>query len=149
MIMDSTYIAAVAALAGSAIGGLTSLASAWLTQDRQVRAQWVAKDKSERQELYKQFIEEASRLYADALTHNQSEVSSLVSVYTLISRMRVLSSDAIVEKAEEVARMIIDTFSLPNKTFTELRQMIDSHTMDPLREFSEACGEELRKFRPS
>jgi len=36
---------------------------------------------SQREELYKNFIEEASRLYADALVNDQSEVSRLVDLY--------------------------------------------------------------------
>ena len=40
--MNSTYLPALAALAGSAIGGLTSLGSAWLTQHRRARAPQLA-----------------------------------------------------------------------------------------------------------
>ena len=65
--MNSAYLSALAALAGSAIGGLTSLVSAWLTQRRQDHAQRLLQDKLRRQKLYRQFIDEASKLYADAL----------------------------------------------------------------------------------
>jgi hypothetical protein len=147
--MNPAYLPAVAALAGSAIGGLTSLAAAWVTQQRQANARRLAQDKSRRQKLYKQFIEEASKLFADALVHNESEVSALVSVYALISRMRVLSSSVIVEKAEGVVRMIIETYFSANKSFLELRHIMGSRAMDPLRDFSEACREELRTLRPS
>ena len=107
----------LAALAGSAIGGLTSFAAAWVTQRQQANVQWLLQDKTRRQELYKQFIEEASKLYADALVHNQVEVSALVSIYALTSRMRIISSPEIVERADKVIRMIVDTYFLPNKTF--------------------------------
>jgi hypothetical protein len=100
--MNSAYLPALAALAGSAIGGLTSLASAWLTQNHQDRAKRLSQDKSRRQKLYKQFIDEAAKLYADALIHDEAEVSALVSVYALISQMRVVSSAGVVEKAEAV-----------------------------------------------
>jgi hypothetical protein len=93
--------------------------------------------------LYKQFIDEASRLYADALVHDQAELSALVSVYALIGRMRVLSSPAVIEKAEAVVRTIIDAYFAPNKTFPELRELMSSHAMDPLRAFSEQCREDL------
>jgi hypothetical protein len=100
-------------------------------------------DKSRRQDLYKQFVEEASTLYADALMHNEVEVSTLVSVYALTSRMRVISSPDIIEKADKVIRMIVNTYFLPNKTVTDLRDMMGSDALDPLRAFSEACREEL------
>jgi hypothetical protein len=141
--MNSVYLPALAALAGSAIGGLTSFASAWLTQDRQHKAARLLQEKSRRQKLYKRFIDEVSKLYADALVHDQAEVANLVSVYALIGQMRVLSSPAVVEKAEAVVGMIVETYFAPNKTFPELRELIKSHTMDPLRAFSEGCREEL------
>src|SRR5882724_6571558 len=104
--MNSAYLPALAALAGSAVGGLTSLASAWLTQHRQDRATRLSQDKTRRQKLYGKFIDEASKLYADALVHDKAELSALVGVYALISRMRVQSSSGVVEKADAVVHMI-------------------------------------------
>jgi hypothetical protein len=101
-------------------------------------------EKSRLQELYKQFIDEASKLYADALVYNQSEISAFVSVYALISRMRILSNPIIVKKAEAVVRMVADTYFSPNKTFTDLQHMVGSRNMDPLKDFSKACREELQ-----
>src|SRR3954468_22236089 len=137
--MNPVYLTALAALAGSAVGGLTSLRSAWLTQHRQDRARRLSQDRARRQKLYKQFIDEASKLYADALVHNETAVSALVSVCALISKMRVVSSSAVVEKAEAVVRMIVDTYFTPNKTFPELRTLMNSHAIDPLRAFSDVC----------
>jgi len=142
--MNSAYLPALAALAGSATGGLTSLASTWLTLHRQSRATRLSRDRSRRQKLYGSFIDETSKLYADALVHEEAEVSALVSVYALTNRMRILSSPAVVEKAETVVRMIVDTYSAPNKTFPELRKLMDSHAIDPLRSFSEECRAELQ-----
>jgi hypothetical protein len=89
---DAAFLPAAAALAGSAIGGLTSVASAWLTQRYQDRVKQLLQDKSRRQSLYKQFINEASKLYADALSHDNSDISALVSLYALIGQMRILSA---------------------------------------------------------
>lgn len=125
---------------------MTSFASAWLTQRRQDRARRLSQKKGRRQKLYKQFIDEASKLYADALVHNQAEVSALVSVYALVSRMRILSSSAVVEKAEAVLRMIVTYFE-PNKTFPELRNLLNTHPMDPLWVFSGECRAELQVFK--
>src|SRR5215468_6989055 len=65
-VMDPAYLSAFAALAGSTIGGLTSLTASWLTQYVQVRAQQRAHDVSRREQLYATFIDEASRLYTEA-----------------------------------------------------------------------------------
>jgi hypothetical protein len=141
--MALAYLPALAAFGGSAFGGLTSFAATWFTQRRKDSARRFSQEKSRRQKLYKQFIDEASKLYADALVHDNSEVSALVNMYALIGRMRILSSDAVVEGAEAVARMIVDTYFAPNKTFPELRQLMTSHATDPLKEFSLTCRKEL------
>jgi hypothetical protein len=36
------------------------------------------------------------------LVHDQAEISALVGIYALIGRMRVVSSSAVIEKAEAV-----------------------------------------------
>src|SRR6476619_6442082 len=105
--MPSTYLPAVAALAGSAIGGVSLVASAWLTQHRQERAEQLSQDKARRADLYKRFIDETSKLYAEALIHNEPEIVALVSVYGLISQMNVVSSPPVVAEAEAVVRMIV------------------------------------------
>jgi len=141
--MDPAYFSTFAALAGSTIGGLTSLTASWLNQHVQFRAQQRASDLSKREELYKDFIEEASRWFADAFVHDKAEVSNLVNLYALVSRMRVLSSPGIVENADKVVRVIIETYLAPNKTFHDLEEILDHDAMNPLREFSNACREEL------
>src|SRR5215510_13966327 len=145
--MDSTYFSVFAALAGSTIGGLTTLTASWLTQHVQFRAQQRVSDLSRREELYKLFIEEASRLYADAFAHDEAEVENFVNLYALVSRMRVRSSPRIVETADRVVRMIIETYLAPDKTFPDVKEILDNDAMDPLREFSHACREELRGAR--
>jgi hypothetical protein len=141
--MNVGYVTAIAALAGALLGGLTSFASSWTTLHAQMKAQRLASSKSTRQELYKQFIEEASRTYVDALVHDKLEVSGLVGIYALISRMRVLSSQKVIESAASIARLITDTYFQPNKTPTELQAMIHDGVVDPLRDFSDVCRNEL------
>lgn len=143
--MDAAYYSAFAALAGSTIGGLTSLATSWLTQRAQFRAQQLGHDLSKREDLYKDFIEEASALYVDAYEHDKTDTSKLVNLYALVSRMRVRSAPKIVENAERVVRVIIETYLAPNKTFRDVPELLDKGAMDPLREFSNACREELRE----
>ncbi|MHA6203431.1 hypothetical protein ACXU4B_03290 [Dyella soli] len=141
--MEAGYISALAALAGSAIGGLTSLTASWLNQRVQFNAQERAAHMSRREELYRIFIEEASKWYADAYEHDHAEVSNLVSLYASVSRMRVLSSPAVVESADRVVRVIIETYLAPNKTFRDVTEIMDNEAMNPLREFSMVCRDEL------
>jgi hypothetical protein len=48
--MDVAYLSALSALAGSAIGGITSLAASWLTHRVQFTAQQRASDLKKREE---------------------------------------------------------------------------------------------------
>lgn len=145
--MDTAYVSALAALSGSVIGGLTSLAASWLTQNVQARTQQLIEDKSRRQKLYKSFVEEASRLYGDALVSDRAEVANLVGLYAMVSRMRILSSSRVVQSAEKVVGAIVETYFSPNKSLRDLRGAINSDDMDLLRHFSEACREDLHRFR--
>ena len=145
--MEAASISALAALAGSVVGGLTALATSWLTHQAQARAQERAGDRTAREALYRDFIVEASGLYGDALVHDSTEVSNLVGLYAMVSRMRVRSSPEVVENAEKVARTIVGTYLAPNKNLRELHDMAQSGWMDPLQGFSEACREELRTLR--
>jgi len=88
--MDTSIIPALAGLTGAAIGGLTSGIASWLAQKSQSRVRLLAQDKITRQELYKEFIEAATRCYADALQHEKPDIPGLVSLYGKIGRMRVL-----------------------------------------------------------
>ena len=49
--MNVAALSALAALAGSAIGGLTSFLGSWLSQSAQLKAQLFLSDKSRRQKL--------------------------------------------------------------------------------------------------
>jgi hypothetical protein len=150
--VEPAYLSALAALAGSAIGGFTSIAATWLAQQAQARAQQLSYDRNVRQELYRDFINEASKLHADSLVHDKINMADLVGMYALISRMRVISSPLVVRTADQVALTIVDTYSAPNRTIPELRDMLSKGlVLDPLRQFSEACREDLallERLRP-
>jgi hypothetical protein len=144
--MDAAYFSGLAALAGSIIGGLTSLGATWLTQHSQLGAQRSVRNFERRETLYKDFINEASRLYADAFEHDRTELSNLVKLFAMISQMRIVSSPEVVEDADRVARLIMETYVAPNKTFGDLESTVESDMVDPLRRFSEACREELQQL---
>ena len=144
--MDAAFFSGLAALAGSVIGGLTSLGATWLTQHSQLGAQRFARNLERRETLYKDFIDEASRLYVDAFGHEQTDLANLVRLFAMISQMRVVSSTGVIENAHMVGRFIMETYVAPNKTFGDLESTLDSHMIDPLRRFSEACREELHQI---
>lgn len=140
--MNMMYIPALAGFGGSAFGAVSTIMTNWAAQRRKDRARRHSRSIAKREELYKSFIEETSRLYADAIVSDKSEISKLVDMYALIGRMKILSSDEVIDAAEKAALLIIETYVAPTRTFVDIPQFIKE--MDPLREFSEACRRELQ-----
>ncbi len=56
--------------------------------------------------------------------------------------MKILSGDEVIQAAEKVGRLIVDTYLSPNRTFVDLPKLLND--LDPLRDFSEACRRELQ-----
>src|SRR5215469_5940054 len=119
--METAYISAFAALAGTAIGGLTSFATSWTTQQAQTRAQRIAAERDSRAALFGKFLDEAAKLHADALQNRRDDISGLINIYALTNRIRLISTAQVVESADTVCRIIIDTYLAPNMTMEEMR----------------------------
>ena len=147
MAVDTSIVTALAALVGTAVGGFTSVIAGLLSHRLQVRAQYFARENNRRQMLYREFIEEASKCYIDALQHDEADVPGLVGLYAKLGRMRVISSDAVVKAADHIAKKILDTYLEPDKSFVELRDMAKTDSIDLLYQFSIACREEFERSR--
>jgi len=145
--MDAAYISALSALAGSMIGGLTSGLTTLVNQRAQARAEQVARDVVRREDLVRDFIVAASKTYGDAIVSSDPKIQDLVNVYAMVSRMRVLSMPRSVTCAEALMSVIVETYHQPNRTLSDLRDMIKpdgAKGIDVLREFSETARGELR-----
>jgi hypothetical protein len=92
--LNPAYISALAALGGAIIGGLTSFATSWLTQQTQLRHAHREAERAELKTLYDDFIAEASRLFIEALTtktDDMDDITGLVRLYEMAGRMRLVS----------------------------------------------------------
>ena len=67
--MNNAYISALAALAGSGIGALAAVGTTWLTHHHQDRSQRLTQIRARLEQLFAEFIDQASRVFADALIH--------------------------------------------------------------------------------
>ena len=70
----------------------------------------------------------------------------MISIYALANRIRLISSTRVVESADALTRIIMDTYLAPNLTMEEVRARWVERNIDPLRDLGEACREELRIF---
>ena len=146
MSMDSGIVTALAAIFGSAVGGLGSLLGAWITQKHQDRRDLLAKLMFHRETLYSDFISESARLLVDALQHNFTEPKNLIPVYALLSRIRLGSSPQVLTAAEVVVRDIIETYNKPNLNVEQIEAAAVSGE-DPLKDFSDTCRTELESMK--
>ena len=145
--MDTAYVSAISALAGSVIGGLTSGFTTWLSQRSQARAGMVAHDLARREDLIRDFIVAASKAYGDAIINSEPKMPELVDLYAMVSRMRALGMSKTTACADIVMRSIVETYSTPNRTVADLRELTRSgQGFDPLKDFSEAARQELHAF---
>src|SRR5882724_2421877 len=83
------YVSALSALAGSVGGGLSLGFTTWLSQRAQARARPLAHDKSQREDLCKDFIVAASKAYGDADVSDEPQIQEFVALDAMISTMRV------------------------------------------------------------
>ena len=134
-------LSALAALAGSAVGALASVSTTWLTLKAQDRSHWLGQIVSRKETLYGQFIDEASKVLSDALTHPLEDASKLVHLYAILSKMRLFASPSVLAAADEVINRIIRTYETSDKNIHVV--IAKPHDVDLLRPFSEACRRDM------
>jgi hypothetical protein len=143
--MNGAYLTVLAALGGSVIGALASLGTTWLNQRAQQRGRRDAQIREGRERLYEEFVDEASTLFADSLTHDlPSDASKFVHIYALIGKLRLVSSAEVVARAEDVMRRIAESYRAPVTNFEVIAKRWEQSDLDIIRDFSEACREDLR-----
>jgi len=108
--VDTASVSALSALGGATIGGLASFGSSWLTQRTQLRFAHQEAIKAKREALYVEFVDEASRLYGDALGHQKDDATDLVKLFALLGQIRLVSPRPVVTAAERTFDTIIQTY---------------------------------------
>jgi hypothetical protein len=142
--MDAAIITAVAAVSGSIVGGLASFATTYFTQRNQAHREFLSRDAAHREELYAQFIKEATNLYIDSLDKPLTNPTALIGMYSLVGRIRLTAGDKVLLAAEKVMETIVDSYNHPPIKFEDVYKVWRTEHIDPLKEFTEACREELK-----
>jgi len=141
--MNDTYLAALSAISGSVIGALATLGTSWVSQRTQERAEHHIRAINRRQQLYEEFMEEASKVYSDALVHELGDLSKLVRLYALMSKLRLFAPAHILGHADEILQHIIQLYRTSEKHFDISQALKNPEDLDLLREFGDACREDL------
>ena len=146
--MDQALIPTIAALLGAVIGGLLSVFASWIAQRVQAKAQWLSQEILRRQQLYSEFIEAATRCFADALQRNEPNTTFLARLYGEIGRMRLHSSEAVIAEAYAIAHKILGAYADCNRSTDEVRDLLARDALDLYTDFGNACRLELEQLEP-
>jgi hypothetical protein len=144
--VDVNLITALAGVLGSVTGASAAIATTWILQKSQTvreRAKWETR---KRETLYGDFITEGSQRLADAFDHSLDKPETLVKLYAILGRIRLVSSDAVLAAAEECCDRIVDSYAKPNRTIAEIFTTLHSGEYEVFKDFSDACRVELRKY---
>lgn len=145
--MDPAILSASAAVLGSLAGGAASLATVWLSQRTQAKRESVQVETRKREQLYADFLTECSKLALDAFDHTLDHPETLQLAYTLVNRIRLTSSDAVLHAGEAALQEILGRYRAPKIPIEKLLDMPLAEIHDPLKAFSEACRYELQLLR--
>ncbi len=144
--MEQAIISALAAVLGSLVGGASSIATAWFTQKAQGRRESVNAEIRRRELVYTEFINECAKLAVDAYNRTLESPETLMNAYALLNRIRLTSSDSVVEAAEQTINGIVDQYFGPNLSMEELHKMAVSGRADLLKAFSASAREDLLRL---
>jgi hypothetical protein len=142
--MNVAIISALSALAGSTIGALSSFATTWLVQTSQIRSQHRGTEHTKRETLYANFIAEAAKRMTDAMSHQAETPDVLMIMVASIGQMRLFSSTDVVAAAEQLERVVVESYIAPNRSLKELHDAVmDGEKLDAIAQFADACRKEL------
>jgi hypothetical protein len=141
--MEPTLVTALAAAVGSLVGAGASIATTWIAQRTQTIREYSEWKLCQRESLYGEFITEASRLIVDALIHSLERPETLVTLYGILGRIRLLSGEEVLGEAEDCCRRIVELYSRPNMTPTQLLAEFEANKLDLLETLSAVCRKEL------
>jgi hypothetical protein len=144
--VDANLITALAGVLGAVSGASAAIATTWITQKSQTIRERAKSETRKRETLYGDFITEASQRLADAFDHSLDKADTLVKLYAILGRIRLMSSDAVLTAAEECCDRVVDLYAKPNRTMAEIFTTLHSGEFEALKRFSDACRVELRRY---
>ncbi|HEY1760606.1 MAG TPA: hypothetical protein VGG72_34845 [Bryobacteraceae bacterium] len=147
--MNEALISAVAALTGSALGGITPIISNYLVQRGLTERELFTRQLAERQELYSEFIRFGAKVYVSATTQEPKDENfdDLTALYALVSRIRLYASPPVIEAAQDFASLVTEEYGRPAISIEALRSAALNQHVNPLSKFSIQCRQELEETR--
>jgi hypothetical protein len=142
--MDTMVLSAMSGVMGSLVGGSATVATAWVTQQKLNRRELLREEIRKREALYGEFIAECAKALMDAFTHTLDTPEALLPVYALLNRVRLVATQPVLDKAEELLARITDQYFETNLSVEELRALTRSEEADAMEPFGAACRAQLK-----
>ena len=140
--LHSSILTALAAILGSAVGGLSTFTTTFFSQRAASRRDLVTKELAHREMLYADLMKEATNLLIDSIERTLDKPTNLIALYSLASRIRLVSSEKVVLEADKVIETIIESYSSAPTTFQEVHDHHVKNNSNPLQAFAKACRDE-------
>ena len=122
--MNANLITALAGVLGSLSGASAAIATTWISQKSQTIRDRAKSETRKCETLYGEFITEASQQLANAFDHSLDKPETLVKLYAILGRIRLVSSDPVLTAAEERCDRIVTSYAEPNRKIEELSTTI-------------------------
>ena len=145
MTIDPSLVTGFAAVMGSLAGASASIFTTWMTQRNQNHRERSQIELRRREILYGEFISEGFKLTADAFEHTLEHADALVNLYSILGRIRLVSSDPVVKSADDFCKFLIDLYVDRKLTLEEIPCTI-RNSDHPLKGFAERCREEMDQY---
>jgi hypothetical protein len=95
-----------------------------------------------REKVFGEFIDQASKLYVDALLNSLENPTKMVGIYAIVGKLRLFAAPTTVTEAERIIGLIVDAYYRPPLDL-RVQRAADRDDYDVLRKFTEACRSEL------
>jgi hypothetical protein len=145
--MDAAILSTISALAGTAIGALSSLGSTYLSTQAQARAARLAAERAKREDIYGRYMDEMARLYASALNEVGVDYERLTNAFALNGRIALYAGQPVVDSADSALRFVVDVALGPKRSPEEMRAMMDRSEANVISAFARSCRDELQAMR--
>src|SRR5690349_19268382 len=134
--MNPAILPAVTGILGSLLGGSASVATAWVTKRTSSKRKMLHAEITRREALYGEFINECSARALDAVETTLDHSDRLLSIYSLVNRIRLCASDKVLAQAEGALAIIAEQYFRPSLSREQIRALIRNGAQaDPLKSF--------------
>ena len=147
MVVDTSIVVALAALAGSVVGACASVVATFVSQRLQARWSRLAAELNEQEELYRRFVEEAVPLFIDALQQTAVDPAKIMPLFSILGCIRLTSSDEVLRAAEEMGKRLLEAYAKPPEDPVKVLDQLfkNPESLDPLLDFTLTCRREHAK----